>query len=133
MHAASSPGPQPNVLSVVKGPGTMLAAGSAPYGAMGEPSTQHKVLRGILHPGDQGPAHTTPARALAEITSGQAGYHLGLAMRCLCQWIKRRWPTTGDAPTHKLKQAPTQGSIQPPGHNNTPPAAITPSIESFRA
>ena len=69
------------------------APGTTPPGAVGEPTTPHRVLRGVLQPGDQ-----APARALAQITSGRAGYHLGLAMLCLSQWIKRRWPTTVAAP-----------------------------------
>ena len=39
-----------------------------------------------------------PARARAQITSGREGYHLGLAMLCLAQWIQRRWPSTGTVP-----------------------------------
>ena len=56
----------------------MLAPRAAPPGAIGDPSTPHKVLRGVLQPEDQ-----APARALAKITSGRAGYDLGLAMLCL--------------------------------------------------
>ena len=62
----------------------MLAPGAAPPGAVGDPTTPHKVLRGVLQPGDN-----PPARTLAQITSGRAGYHLGLAMLCLAQWIQR--------------------------------------------
>ena len=68
----------------------MLAPGSAPPGAIGDPTTPHKFLRGVIQPGDQ-----APARVLAQITSGGAEYHLGLAMLCLSQWMKRRWPSTG--------------------------------------
>ena len=39
--------------------------GTAPPGAIGDPTTPHRVLRGVLQPGD-GP----PANALAQITSG---------------------------------------------------------------
>ena len=58
----------------------MLAPGTAPPGAVGHPTTPHRVFRGVPQPGD-----TPPARALAQITSGQAGYHLGLAILCLAQ------------------------------------------------
>ena len=51
----------------------MLALGTAPPGAVGDPTSPHRVLRGILQRGDK-----PPARALAQITSGKAGYHLGL-------------------------------------------------------
>ena len=53
----------------------MLAPGATSPGAVGDPITPQKVLRDVLQPGDQ-----APARFLAQITSGQAGYHLGLAM-----------------------------------------------------
>ena len=86
---ATSPGPQ----WLVKGTDTMLAPGTAPPGAVGDPTTQHRVLRGVLKPGEK-----PPARALAHITSGKAGYHLGLAMLCLTHWIQRRWPPTGTVP-----------------------------------
>ena len=62
----------------------MLAPGTAPTGAVGDPNTPHRVLRGVLQPEDK-----PPARALAQITSGQAGFHLGLAMLYLTQWIQR--------------------------------------------
>ena len=71
---ATSPGPQ----LLVKGTDTMLAPGTAPPGAVGDPTTQHRVLRGVLQPGDK-----PRARALAQITSGKACYHMGLAMLCL--------------------------------------------------
>ena len=71
----------------------MLAPGTAPPGAVGDPITPHRVLRGILQLGDK-----PPARALAQITSGKAGYHLGLAMLCLTHWIQRRWRPTGTVP-----------------------------------
>ena len=71
---ATSLGPQ----WLVKGTDTMLAPGAAPPGTVGDPTTPHRVLRGVLQPGDR-----PPARALAQITSEKAGYHLGLAMLCL--------------------------------------------------
>ena len=71
----------------------MLAPGTAPPGAVRDHTTPHRVLRGVLQPGDK-----LPARALAQITSGQAGYHLGLAMLCLAKQIQRRWPSTGTVP-----------------------------------
>ena len=71
----------------------MLAPGATPAGAVGDPTTPHKLLRGGLQPGDKPPAH-----ALAQITSGRAGYHLALAMLRLAQWIQRRWPSTGTVP-----------------------------------
>ena len=71
----------------------MLATGAAPPGAVGDPTTLHKVLRGVLQPGNK-----ASACALAQITSGRVGYHLGLAMLCLTQWIKHRWPSTGTVP-----------------------------------
>ena len=49
--------------------------------------------RGILQPGDK-----PPARALAQSTSGRAGYNLGLAMLSLTGLIKCRWPSTGTVP-----------------------------------
>ena len=82
---ATSPGPQ----WLIKGTDTMFAPGTAPPGAIGDPTTQHRVLRGVLQPGDKPPA---------QITSGKAGYHLGLAMLCLTHWIQRRWPPTGTVP-----------------------------------
>ena len=48
----------------------MLAPGAAPPGAVGDPTTPHKVLRGVLQPGDK-----APARARAQITPGRAGYN----------------------------------------------------------
>ena len=71
----------------------MLAPGSTQPGAVGDPTTPHRVLRGVLQPGDK-----PPARALAQITSGKAGYHLRVAILCLTQWIQRRWPSTGTVP-----------------------------------
>ena len=73
---ATPPGPQ----WLFKGTDTMLAPGAAPPGAVGDLTTRHRFLRGVLQPGDK-----PPARALAQITSGRAGYHLGLAMLCLAQ------------------------------------------------
>ena len=71
---ATSPGSQ----WLVKGTDTMLAPGTAPPGAVGDPTTQHRVFRGVPQPRDK-----PPARALAQITSGKASYYLGLAMLCL--------------------------------------------------
>ena len=86
---ATSPGPQ----YPVKGTHTMLATGTSPPGAVRDPTTPHRVLRGVFQPGER-----PPARALAQITSGQAGYHLGLAMLCLAQWIQCRLPSTVTVP-----------------------------------
>ena len=86
---ATSPGPQ----WLIKRTDTMFAPGTAPPGAVGDPTTQHRVLRGVLQPRDK-----PPARALAQITSGKAGYQLGLAMLCLTHWIKRRWPPRETVP-----------------------------------
>ena len=83
---ATSSGPQ----WLVKGTDTMLAPGTSPPTAVGDLTTPHRVLRGVLQPRDK-----PPARALAQITSGRAGYHLGLAMLSMAQWIQRRWPSTG--------------------------------------
>ena len=71
----------------------MLAPGTAPPGAVGDPTTQHRVLSGVLQPGDK-----PPARALAQITLGKAGYHPGLVTLCLTHWIQRRWPPRGTVP-----------------------------------
>ena len=96
----------------------MPAPGAAPPGAVGDPTTLPKVRRGVLQPGDK-----APARALAQITSGWVGYHLGLAMPCLTQWIKRRWPSTGTMPCiwaittphTQVKAGPDAGADPPPG------------------
>ena len=48
---------------------TMLARGTTRPRAVREPATPDRVLRGILEPGD-----AARARALAQITSGWAGY-----------------------------------------------------------
>ena len=98
VHAAASTSPQQNGPWVLRGPDTMPAPGSTPPGAVWEPTTPNKVLRGVLHTGDHGPVHTTPPRALAQITSREAGYHVGLAMFCPSQWSRRRWPATGATP-----------------------------------
>ena len=95
----------------------MLAPGTARPGAVGDPTTQHRVLRGVLQPGDK-----PPARALAQITSAKAGYHLGLAMLCLTRWIQRRWPPTRTVPwiwaiptAHRQVEAgPNMGPNPPP-------------------
>ena len=73
---ATSSGPQ----WLFKGTDTMLARQAAPPGAIRDPTNPHRVLAGVLQPGDK-----PLARALAQITSGQAGYHLGLAMLCLAK------------------------------------------------
>ena len=61
---AASPGPQ----WLAKGTDTMLALGAAPPGAVRDPTTQHRVLRGVLQPGDK-----PPARALAQNHLGEGG------------------------------------------------------------
>ena len=71
----------------------MLAPGTASPGAVGDPTTPHRLPRGVLQAGDK-----PPACVLAKITSGKARYHPGLAMLCLIQWIQRRWPSTGTMP-----------------------------------
>ena len=110
---ATSPGLQ----WLVKGTDTMLAPGTAPPGAAGDPTTQHRVLRGVLQPGDK-----PPARALAQITSGKAGYHLGLAMLCQTHWIQRRWPPTGTLPwIWAIPTAHTQIGAGPDTRPNPPP------------
>ena len=110
---ATLPGPQ----RLVKGTDTMLAPGAAPPGAVGDPNTQHRVLRGVPQPGNK-----PPARALAQITSEKAGYHLGLAMLCLTHWIKRRWPTTGTVPwIWAIPTAHTQIEAGPHTRPNPPP------------
>ena len=42
----------------------MIIPGTAPPGAVGDPTTPHRVLRGVPQPQDM-----PPARALAQITS----------------------------------------------------------------
>ena len=91
MVAATATSPAPQWL--VKATDTPLTPGTIPPGAVGDPTTPYRVLRGVLQPGDK-----PPACALAQITSGKAGYQLGLAMLCLTQWIQRRWPSTGTVP-----------------------------------
>ena len=86
---AASSGPQ----WVIRGTNTMLAPGAASPGAIGDPITPHKVLRGVLEPEDQ-----TPARAFSQITWCRAGYRLGVAMLCVSQSIKHRFPSTADVP-----------------------------------
>ena len=95
----------------------MLAPGTAPPGAIGDPTTPHRVIRGVLQPGDM-----PPARALGQMTSGQAGYHLGLAMLCLTQWIQRRLPSTGTMPwIWAIPTAHTQIEAGPDTRQNPPP------------
>ena len=128
----TSPGQQ----WLVKGTDTMLAPRAAPSGAVGNHTTPHKDLRGVVQPGDK-----LLARALAQITSGRAGYHLRLAMLCLAQWIQRRWPSTGTVPwigaiptAHKLIEAGPDTRKDPPqGHSTPSPADTTPSTGSSAA
>ena len=95
----------------------MLAPGAAPPGAVGDSTTQNRVLRDVLQPGDK-----PPARALAQITSGKAGYHLGLAMLCLTHWIQRRWPPTGTVPwIWAIPTAHTQIEAGPDTRPSPPP------------
>ena len=112
----------------------MLAPEAAPSGAVGDPSDPHKVLRGILEPGEK-----APARALAQITSGRAGYHLGLAMLCLTQWIERPWPSKKTVPwiwaiftalTQIEAGQDTRTDPPPPGRNTPSPTDTTPSTGS---
>ena len=95
----------------------MFAPGTAPPGAVGDPITEHRVLRGVLQPGDK-----PPGCALAKITSGKAGYHLGLVMLCLTHWIQRRWPPTGTVPwVWAIPTAHTQVEASPDTQPNPPP------------
>ena len=98
----------------------MLGPGAPPPGAVGDPTSPQRVLRGVLQPGDK-----LPARALVQITSGQAGYHLGLAMLCLAKWIQRRWPSKGTVPwTWAIPDAHTR--IEPgPDTRKDPPTQAT--------
>ena len=118
---ATSPGPQ----WIIQGTDTMFVPETAPPGAVGDPTTQHRILRGVLQPGD-----TPPARALAQITSGKAGYHLGLAMLCLTHWIQRRWPPTGTVPwVWAIPTAHTQVEAGPDTRPNPPhPTAAVPHL-----
>ena len=110
---ATCPGPQ----WLIKGKETMLGPGTSPPGAVGDPNTPHRVLTGVLQPRDK-----PPARALVQITSGRAGYHLGLVMLCQAQWIRRRWPSTGTVPSFwpiptahtQIEAAQTRGRTPPP-------------------
>ena len=95
----------------------MLAPVMAPPGAVGDPTTQHRVLRGVLEPGDK-----PPARALAQITSVKAGYHLGLANLYLTHWIQHRWPPTATVPCiWAIPTAHTQLEAGPDKRPNPPP------------
>ena len=108
--AATATSPRPQWLV------TMLAPGAAPPGAVGDPTTQHRVLRGVLQPGNK-----PPARPLAKITSGKAGYHLGLAMLRLTHWIQRCWPPTGTVPwIWAIPTAHTQIDAGPDTRPNPP-------------
>ena len=116
---ATSPGPQ----WIIQGTDTMFAPETAPPGAVGDPIIQHRILGGVLQPGD-----TPPARALAQITSGKAGYHLGLAMLCLTHWIQRHWPPTGTVPwVWAIPTAHTQVGAGPDTRPNPPPDRSSPS------
>ena len=53
---ATSPGPK----WLVKGTDTMLAPGAASLGAVGDPTTPHRVLRGVVQPGDRPSARARP-------------------------------------------------------------------------
>ena len=100
-----------------------LAPGTAPLGAVGDPTTQHRALRGVLQPGDK-----LPARALAQITSEKAGYDLGLAMLCRTHWIQRRWPPKGTVPwIWAIPSAHTQIEAGPDTRPNPPPERSNPS------
>ena len=82
-----------------------------------DPTNPHRVLRGIIQPGEK-----PPARALAQITSGKAGYHLGLAMLCLTHWSQRRWPPTGTVPwIRAIPTARTEIEAGPDTRLNPPP------------
>ena len=108
----------------------------SPPGAVGDPITPHRVLRGVLQPVDR-----PPARALAQITSGRAGYHLGLAMLCLAEWIQHCWPSTGTVPwiwaiatAHTQIEAGQDTRKDPAqGHITPSPAGTTPSKGSSAA
>ena len=110
---ATSPGPQ----WLVRGTDTMLAPETAPPWTIGDPTSRHRLLRGVLQPGDNPPAH-----ASAQITSGEAGYHLGMAMLCLTQWIQRRLPSTGTPPwIWAIPSAHTQIEAGPDTRKDPPP------------
>ena len=61
------------------------------------------------------------------LTSGKAGYHLGLAMLCLTHWIQRGWPPTGTVPcigaiptAHtEIEAGPDTRPSPPPGPQQT--------------
>ena len=121
------PGPQ----RVVKGTDTMPAPGAAPPDAKGDPTTPHKVLRGVLQPGDQ-----APARTLAQISSGRdrpsSACPSGSSASCRPQ---RRCPGSAPSlpPTHKSRRAQTRGKTPPSGHNTPWAADITPLTGSSAA
>ena len=99
----------------------MLPTGAAPPEAIRDPTAPHKVLRVVVQPGDQ-----APARALAQISLGRAGYNLRVATLCLSHWIKRRWPSTGPGPGSEPSPIPTHTWTWAPTHGKTPPEATTP-------
>ena len=107
----------------------MLAQEAAPPGAVGDPTAPHKVLRGVFQPGDK-----ALARAMAQITSGRAGYHLGLAMLCLTQLIKRRLPSTGTVPCiWAILNAHTQVEAGPDTRTDPPPGPQHPLTCGYHA
>ena len=100
----------------------MLPPGVAPPGVVGDPTTPHKVLRGVLQPGDR-----APAQALAQAPSGRAGYHLQLAMLCLTHWIKHRSLSMGTLPwIWAIPTAHTQVEAGPDTRTDPPLQAATP-------
>ena len=122
---AISPGGQ----WLAKGLTPCSAPRAAPPGEVGDPTTPHEVLRGVPQPGDE-----TPSRALAQITSGQPGYHLGLAMLCVTQWIKRRWPYTGTVPwIWAVLSAHTQVEAGPYTRTDPPPRPQHPLTCGYHA
>ena len=129
---ATSPGPQ----WLVKGTDIMLVPGAAQPGAVEDPTDLHRVIRGVVQPGDK-----PPARALAQVTSRKAGCHLELALLCLTHWIQRRWPPTGTVPwiwaiptAHTQIEAGQDTLTNPPPDRSTPsPAGTEPSTGSSAA
>ena len=121
---------------------------NVPRHTMGHQLDQHHARpRGRPTRGNRGPHHPTqspegrlpawgqgPGPCPGQITSGRAGYHLGLAMLCLTKWIKRRWPSTGTVPwiwaiptAHTQVEAGPDTPKDPPpaGHNTPSPAGTT--------
>ena len=101
--------------------GMSIGLGAAPTGAIGDPTTPHKLLRSVVQPANQ-----ARARALAQITSGRKSYHPGLELLCLYQWIKRRWPSTGTVPwIRAIPTAHTQFEAGPDTRKDPPHQATT--------